>query len=75
MITLDIPPQIETVIQQESEKAGMSIEQYIINKISLPTPMPTAEPQTLGDLFTGEPLESFEGDPVAIQRELRNEWG
>ncbi len=75
MIILDIPPQTQAIIQHESEKAGMSIEQYILNKISLPAPMPTVEPQTLGDLFSGEPLESFQGDPVAIQRELRNEWG
>ncbi len=73
MIVLDIPPQTQAIIQLESEKVGLSVEQYIINKALVGTN--TNKPKTLGDLFTGEPLESFQGDPVAIQRELRNEWG
>ncbi len=36
MIILDIPPQTQAIIQHESEKAGMSIEQYIISKTISP---------------------------------------
>ncbi len=37
MITLDIPPQTQAILEQESKQAGMSIEQYIINKAISPS--------------------------------------
>lgn len=33
MITLDIPPNKQAIIEQASRRAGMSIEQYIISKV------------------------------------------
>ncbi len=33
MITLELPPQVQSTIEQESQQAGMSVEQYIISKL------------------------------------------
>ncbi len=35
MITLELPPQVQSTIEQESQQAGMSVEQYIISKLML----------------------------------------
>ncbi len=37
MITLDIPPQKQAILEQVSRQAGMSIEQYIINRAISPS--------------------------------------
>ncbi len=37
MITLNIPPQKQALLEQVSRQAGMSIEQYIINKAISPS--------------------------------------
>lgn len=33
MITLNIPPKKQAIIEQASREAGMSVEQYIISKV------------------------------------------
>ncbi len=33
MITLDLPPNKQAIIEQASQKSGMTVEQYIISKI------------------------------------------
>lgn len=33
MITLNLPPQKQALIEQASQAAGMSVEQYILSKI------------------------------------------
>ncbi len=40
MITLELPPQVQSTIEQESQQAGMSVEQYIVSKL-----MPEQETQ------------------------------
>ncbi len=75
MITLDIPPQTQALLEQESRQAGMSIEQYINDLIDK-----YAKPQTQSNSMIDrvkqmpKPTSYNPKNAVSIQRELRNEW-
>ncbi len=74
MITLDISPQQQAIVEQESKKAGMSIEQYITNLIDK-----YARPKTTNSMVERiknmpKPTSYDPKQAVSIQRELRDEW-
>ncbi len=75
MITLDIPPQKQAILEQISKQAGMSIEQYINDLIDK-----YAKPQTSSNSMIRrvqampKPTSYNPKNAVSIQRSLRNEW-
>lgn len=68
MITLDLPPKIEQAIIQQAQQAGLSVENYLFQHISA-----LAKPVSVAQFVQGKQLESFNGDPVTIQRAMRDE--
>lgn len=66
MITLDLPPQIETVLIEQADHAGLTVENYLIQQLEQ---IVAPKPRQLGggehfllstlDKFD-EPLEGFE---------------
>ncbi len=75
MITLDVPPQKQALLEQISKQAGVSIEQYINDLIDK-----YAKPQTQSNNMIErvkkmpKPTSYNPKRAVSIQRELRNEW-
>lgn len=70
MPTLYLTDEEYQVLEQESQHLGLSIKEYIIGLI----PKHKAEPKTLAQLFADTNINSFQGDPVQIQRKMRDEW-
>lgn len=79
MIILDLPPHTIQVIEQIAQKQGQSIQDFITISAyekalqSFVEPKPI-EDKPLLDFIHGKTLGSFKGDPVVIQRKLRDEW-
>ncbi len=74
MITLDISPQQQAIVERESKRLGMSIEQYITNLIDK-----YARPKSTNSMVERikqmpKPTSYNPKKAVSIQRELRNEW-
>ena len=65
---IDLPPQVEINLNAKAELAGVSIEHYIADHLTA-----LAQTPSVADLVKGKQLDSFVGDPVAIQRALRDE--
>ncbi len=62
MITLELPPQIQSTIEKESQQVGMSVEQYIISKLM---PTKTKNPKRQLEFMKGEitvPNDIHSGD-------------
>lgn len=76
MITLNIPASEQALIEQACLHSGMTIEQFLLNCAHEKALQLTATTQKvlLTDLLKGLPPADFSGDPVEIQRELRDEW-
>lgn len=75
MITLNMSPQEQAVVEQASQAAGMSVERYIISKVVPAAHDTTARmPKTLADLVAGKQLSCLNEDPVALQQAMRNDW-
>lgn len=69
MLILDLSPLQLAQLEQESQQAGMTLNNYAVAKL-FPTPAPQ---KTILDLVQGKHLEGFNGDPVAIQQALRDD--
>ena len=74
MQTLELKDNVATQLKQAAEQAHLSTDDLIeqlLNKYITETP----QPATLND-FAGILKDSptFKGDPVEIQRKMRNEW-
>ncbi|WP_230658998.1 hypothetical protein [Psychrobacter sp. I-STPA10] len=78
MVTLNISPSQQVLIEQASQQAGMTLEQYIITQalstVNHSQHSRENKPKTLADCVAGKKLDSFRDDSVAIQRALRDEW-
>lgn len=75
MLTLNLPPSKQAIIEQASHEAGMTVEQYIISKIfPHTTPEKPEKTKTLSDLIGNRKLQSLTNDPVALQQAMRDEW-
>lgn len=70
MITLDLPPQIEQAVNTRAQQAGVSLEHYLLQYISA---LVQQTPASVAQFVQGKHLESFGGDPVALQRAMRDE--
>lgn len=70
MPTLYLTDEEYQTLEQESQSVGLSIKDYIISLI----PQKNKEPKTLAQLFSNANITSFQGDPVEIQRKMRDEW-
>ena len=68
---LDLPPNIEKMIIQEAHNQDMTVNDYVIAKLS--DIKPSAKPKSVADLVKGKYLQGFNDDPVIIQRALRDE--
>jgi|GEM_PF-5723290 hypothetical protein len=68
MITLDLPPKIEQAIYQQAVQAGLSVECYLQERIQS-----WVQPLDVAQFVQGKSLNSFTGDPVALQQEMRDE--
>lgn len=67
---IDLPPHIEQIIISQAQIQGISVAEFIIQKVANETPNPMIEA-----VMALEPSQSFkEVDAVALQRELRDEW-
>lgn len=67
MLTLNLSAYEMQQLEQESKRAGMSINQYAVSRL-FPQP---PKPQTIADMVKDKRLESFKGEPVTEQREMR----
>lgn len=75
LLTLNLPPNKQAIIEQASREAGMSVEQYIISKIFPRTTLEKSEkPKTLSELIGNRKLQSLTDDPVALQQTMRDKW-
>lgn len=71
MIMLELPPQLEQQIIVQAEQQNLSIQAYILSKL---TPKNEQKSETLSEVFANVQLTNMQGDPVAIQQKLRDEW-
>lgn len=69
MYSLELSPMEWQQLEHQSKQQGMTVNEYAISKL-FPQP---AKQKSIADLVKGKHLESFDGDPVAIQRALRDE--
>lgn len=77
---LNIPPQTEHIIHQIAQQQGMSIEQFMIHSayekalhLAYQHNPIKSENTSISNFIKNKKLESFQGDPVAIQKALRDE--
>lgn len=79
MIVLDVAPQTIQVIEQVAQKNGQSVQDFILMSAyekalqSFHSSLNQSDTLVL-DFIKGKTLQSFQGDPVAIQRAMRDEW-
>lgn len=67
---IDLPPHIEQIIISQAQIQGISVAEFIIQKVVDEKPNSMIEA-----VMALEPSQSFkEVDAVALQREWRNEW-
>lgn len=71
MIMLELPPQLEQQIIVQAEQQNLSIQAYILSKL---TPKNEQKSETLSEVFANVQITNMQGDPVAIQQTLRDEW-
>ncbi|MDO5651093.1 MAG: hypothetical protein Q4G13_03015 [Moraxella sp.] len=69
MLSLDLTASELEQLELASQQAGMSVAQYAMSRLF---PIP-AQPKSIASMVKGKRLESFQGDPVAIQRAMRDE--
>lgn len=70
MLVIELTPLQLAQLEQESQQAGMTLNNYAVAKL-FPKPQ---QPKLLSDIVQAMPNRSHLGDPVAIQQEWRNEW-
>lgn len=67
---IDLPPHIEQIIIERANYQGISVAEFIIQKVIDETPNSMIEA-----VMALEPSNNFKTvDAVALQRELRDEW-
>lgn len=71
MLVLNLPPQTEQKIIQIAHHQGVTINELIKQWADIETNRPTKK--SVSDLVKGKSLQGFDGDPIAIQRALRDE--
>lgn len=76
MIVLDLPPQTIQIIEQVAQKNGQSVQDFITMSAyeKALQSMHSSNDVSVLDFIQGKSLKSFKGNPVAIQREMRDEW-
>ncbi|UXZ05309.1 hypothetical protein [Moraxella nasicaprae] len=77
MIVLDLPQETIQVIEQVAQKNGQSIQDFITISAYEKALQSFAKPKDvmlLTDFIKGKKLQGFQGDPVAVQRAMRDEW-
>lgn len=78
MITLDLPPHQQAILARESERAGMSMQQYVLALIEQHTSPSTPQSKANGMVERikqmPKPTSYDPAKSVNIQQELRNEW-
>lgn len=76
MITLDLTPNELTFVEYESQKQGITVQEYFKNMLSQFMPKAKQEkplnPMIARAMANENP--SILGNGLDIQRELRNEW-
>lgn len=70
MITLDLPPKIEKAINFNAQQAGLSVENYLLNHIQ---DFVNQQSSCVTHFVLGKTLNSFAGNPVEIQKAMRDE--
>lgn len=71
MLVLDLPPQTEQKIIQIAHYQGVTVNELIQQWADIQTNRPAKK--SVADLVKGKFLQGFDGDPVNIQRALRDE--
>lgn len=71
MLVLDLPPQTEQMIIQTAHYQGLTVDELIKQWADTALSRPTKK--SVADLVKDKTLQGFDGDPVAIQRALRDE--
>lgn len=70
-LSLTLSDELYQSLEQESQKAGVSVKDYLIGLI----PKKQNEPIYLIDFLKDLPIASFKDkDPLEIQRRMRDEW-
>ena len=67
MITLNLPPKIEQAVHHRANQMGVSVERYLLDCIQ------SVVQSAVAQFVQGKQLNSFDGDPVAWQRAMRDE--
>mgnify|MGYP000868319043 FL=1 len=67
MITLNLPPKMEQAVHHQATKMGVSVERYLLDCIQ------SFVQSDVVQFVQGKQLDSFDGDPVAWQRAMRDE--
>ena len=67
MITLNLPPKIEQAVHHRASQMGVSVERYLLDCIQ------SVVQSDVAQFVQGKQLDSFNGDPVAWQRAMRDE--
>lgn len=72
MLTLYLTDEQEMILQSESQKAGVSVNEYALARLF---ENKKEKPVYLVDLIKDFPISSFKDkDPLQIKREMRDEW-
>lgn len=68
MITLELAPEVEKLLIKTAEQQGITVNQLVSDWT-----MKQSSPLVL-DFIQSLPNRSYLGDPLTIQREIRDEW-
>lgn len=70
MLTLNLSAYEMQQLEQASQQAGMTVNQYAVSRL-FPQP---PKLKTIADFVKVMPNRSYLGDGLAIQKEMRNDW-
>jgi len=74
MQTLELEDNIATQLKKVAKRAHLSTNE-LLTKMLTEYIQPEKEPVLMSDIIKGLPeISAFKGDPVEIQRKIRNEW-
>jgi len=74
MKTLELEDNVATQLKQVAKRAHLSTSE-LLTKMLTEYMQPEKEPVLMNDIIKDLPeISAFKGDPVEIQRKMRNEW-
>jgi len=74
MKTLELEDNVATQLKQVAKRANLSTSE-LLTKMLTEYMQPEKEPVLMNDIIKDLPeISAFKGDPVEIQRKMRNEW-